>query len=468
MTAALIVLSAAFFVAALAAWALAAATARRADTDAAVDRDAEAERTLLEEEKLRALEELRDLEADHAMGKVGDEDYRIQRAPLEARALAAIRKLRALDERGTSDSDRPPDRASGGADSTPMRAIVAALALGSAALGAAPAQARTVDVDVLVAGDDGAVVPLAGAPVLFEVVETTPAMGGAKQSVVAHVAARSNSSGRVHIDLDALDEGRRTWRVRVLHGGAWWGADGSEGGTTTVVARELGGSVADLSFDVDVELDVRETGLGVRIDCTIRNASVRAVDLTTTPEPLWLPLVAPVAPGGVLRRGWLPEHAQGHMSTEIQPQRGRVVFERGAVGYRGIVLPGAATVVRLAYPLDYAGPTVNLGIAALSAPIHRLLWALSQPPQTVARLRPEQSSRTARVRNGDQRAAVYYWPGPVPKGAEARVTLGALPVEGAVRRSVAAVLAAVLGSLALLAVLHGAWLKTSGHTHDLA
>ena len=60
-----------------------------------------AERRALElaEQRDRALAALKELEFDHRTGKVSDEDYRAQVAPLRARALAALRAAEPEPER---------------------------------------------------------------------------------------------------------------------------------------------------------------------------------------------------------------------------------------------------------------------------------------------------------------------------------------------------------------------------------
>ncbi len=74
------------------------------EPDPGVDRLDElspAERRALElaEERDRALAALKELEFDHRTGKVSDEDYRAQVAPLRARALAALRAIEPGPER---------------------------------------------------------------------------------------------------------------------------------------------------------------------------------------------------------------------------------------------------------------------------------------------------------------------------------------------------------------------------------
>jgi len=67
-----------------------------------------AERARLEvvEERDRALAALKELEFDHRTGKVNDEDYREQIAPLRRRAAAALKAL----ESGVEPGDERPTR----------------------------------------------------------------------------------------------------------------------------------------------------------------------------------------------------------------------------------------------------------------------------------------------------------------------------------------------------------------------
>ena len=64
-----------------------------ADDRLDVRTDEEERRLAVVEERDRALAALKELEFDHRTGKVSDEDYRTQVAPLRARAVAALRAL---------------------------------------------------------------------------------------------------------------------------------------------------------------------------------------------------------------------------------------------------------------------------------------------------------------------------------------------------------------------------------------
>ncbi|MDQ7858419.1 MAG: hypothetical protein QN174_09685 [Armatimonadota bacterium] len=55
-------------------------------------------RTALENARVAAVQSLRDLELDWQTGKLSDEDYRAQRATLEAELAAVGRRLAALAE----------------------------------------------------------------------------------------------------------------------------------------------------------------------------------------------------------------------------------------------------------------------------------------------------------------------------------------------------------------------------------
>jgi hypothetical protein len=55
------------------------------------------------EERDRALAALKELEFDHRTGKISDEDYRAQVAPLRRRAAAALRALEVRTEAATKE-----------------------------------------------------------------------------------------------------------------------------------------------------------------------------------------------------------------------------------------------------------------------------------------------------------------------------------------------------------------------------
>jgi hypothetical protein len=290
--------------------------------------------------------------------------------------------------------------------------------------------------------------------VIARAFETRPGMGGPERIPAGIWTAKSGDDGIARLGRLAIPGGAEV-DVMVLRDGTWFAAMPSQQGGGQFVARtyETTTELDALSLRVQADLAVEEGALSVRATYVFINESPLAVDLAAREEAVFLPLLSPVAMGGVVSRGWMPPQAPRHISSSISPKRGRVAKEAGGLAYRGLVLPGEVTTVRVGYPLDYPADAMEVGFLAESLPMDEVLVGLRWGQRLAPQLRASMPMLGGATNQGAQSMLVLKAAEPVPLGAELTMELRHLPVHGVVGRRDATALLLVGGFALLVALL---------------
>ncbi|GMV39708.1 MAG: hypothetical protein AMXMBFR64_14240 [Myxococcales bacterium] len=387
----------------------------------------------LRDERERCLASLKELENDLEMGKLSAEDYDELRTWYEQRAVEVIRSLREL-EKGA-------------------RALLVAIALvgwgGSVRAqemppghppidGMTPGGARAGDpfpantdavVRVIHTDATGARGPRAGVRIIAEAIE-----GQRDEAVALAVwSAVTGPDGAARLGRIQVPSGSTT-RVMAVVGTTRFSLGSRTGGEWVIRTWDTTEDIDALSMDGRVDLAVEEGALTVRLSWTLINTSPVAIDLASRERPVHLPLVGPVAMGGVVSRGFMPPQATKHTRVGVSPDMGRVSTEGGGFAYRGLIPPGESVNVRIGYPLDYPADDMTVGVRAEEVPIRSLLFTLARSPRLFPELRLSVPAVGADADQGRDRVLMLKAIDPLETGAEVTLTLRHLPVHGRIGR----------------------------------
>lgn len=422
---------------------MAASRASRGRTHAGED-----ERVVrLRDERERCLASIKELETDFEMGKLSKEDHEELRGFYEQRAVEVIRALREVERSAPSL----------------VLGLLAALALTLAPSGDARAQAMppghppidgmgsmgaaapaNTDTTVRVIHTDGtgATGPGAGVRVVIEALEAQrpSMMGPQEEAILAVWSGVTGPDGVARFGrLQAPD--RSTLRVQAFDGTTRYLAAQGGAGQWDVRTYETTTELDALSMDARLDLSVEEGALTVRVTLTFVNASPLAVDLSKREAPVFLPVLAPVAMGGVIPRGFMPPQASKHMSTNVSPDLGRLATIEGGYAFRGLVLPGETTTVRFGYPLDYAADDMQVGLQAGDVPLRSVMATVSSATRLFPTVRVSVPTVGAVTTEGGDRMVMVKSLDAVPAHGEVVLALAGLPVHGRIgRRYASAVL----------------------------
>lgn len=414
----------------------------------------------LRDERERCLASIRELENDLEMGKLSQEDHDELRGHYEQRAVEVIRALKEA-ERGTAAMV-----------ALSVSVLLVAALFGGDALaqpmppghppvdgmgtGGGGVQApRDADTTVTVSHTDatGAVGPGQGVRVVIEALEP-PRPGGMQQEevILAVWTAVTGPDGAARFGrLQAPD--RSTLRVQAFRGVTRYPARQAGTGRWTVETYDTTTSIDTLSMDARMDLGVEEGALTVRVTLTFVNPSPVAVDLAAREEPLFLPLVAPVALGGVFPRGFMPPQAPKHMRTAVVPDMGRIASAEGGFAYRGLVLPGEATTIRFGYPLDYAADDMEIGVKASDVPLRSVVFTLDTTTRLHPSMRVSVPTVGATTEQGGDRSVMLKALEGVEPGGEVVLSLSGLPVHGRIGRRFASALMTLGGFILVVGFL---------------
>jgi hypothetical protein len=402
------------------------------------------ERIALEEDKERALTTLKDLEFDRALKKISDEDYEELRAIYEQRAMEAIRRLE-LDD-AANDAQSPGPGAGAGAVLlllaklllTPDVAVAQGMPAGHPPIGgmdqaASPGGVRDVEVDVLRVEPSGATVTYPGATVVIRADKRRPGPSGDTDTLLERVMIADEQGIALFRGL-AVPAGA-TLSTLVLHDGTWFdGQDISGSGARYIaVAYDTTTSLDALSMRVQVQWTVDEGVIRAQTEIEFLNRSPLAIDLTRREEPLFLPIPSPVVGGEVLTRGWLPEQAPGHTGSESSPRSARLLFQQGGVAWRGLILPGEISSVRLVMPLDLPDDLAELGFHAEAVPIEDLVVAVQTGAKIDLRVDTDAAIWGTQVDDGTQAVTILRAIDRIAVGDSVTFDLRHLPAEGGLR-----------------------------------
>jgi hypothetical protein len=396
-------------------------------------------RVLLEEEKDRALQTLRDIDLDYQLRKLSDADYAALRGDWEKRAVAAIR---ALEAAGGQSSGRSVAR-----DLSSLLAVLGVLSGGADAAWAFPvgdraaaadearqSDKRSLRVDVLRMDPAGAMVPYGGAEVSLH--WPVNDMGGATPAPAPR-AAVADRAGRVEFpDLEAAGDAEIR-AVTVRQGAVFVTTAKATDSRAILLAYDTTTDRAQLSVRVQARLVVSDGELQARLEYTLVNRSPRAIVARWDGEPLVLPLLAPVVGGEVLTGGWLPPQAAKNTGTDVDPAIGAAELAGGTFVYRGVILPGESTKVRLGMPLTAPGSFTELGLVASDVRIEEAVVSLEWGPKVNVRLTTAHDAWGAHFDNGGSSTRAIRLAAPLEPGEQAVFRLDHLPVEGEVRRAIA-------------------------------
>lgn len=402
----------------------------------------DAARAVLVEDRERALMVLKDIEFDYSLKKLDDFDYQSLKTEWEAKALAAIKALNHHDEEHYGGEG-------------PTSVALLALAGGTLALlllaGASPAVAQPggnphgggfgqvgagTQLDVVRLTEAGAMVPFGGGSVAVRARKRLPGKDDRWEEVGSAVVV-TNKAGKARVPRITKDANTELVATVFYKGHAFEGRASSPGERIVIVVYETTASLEDVSVRAAVSFSVDESVIRTQLDYVFVNRSPVAIDTSERDSALMLPIPSPVVGDLVVAQGWLPPQSSGHAATEVTPERGRVVFEGGGIGYRGLILPGEATRVRVAYPMNPPDDLVDLGVLAGELTVDELVVALRWGPRLDLSLRSEQPAFGSRTNDGSERIALLRMADPLSPGDAFRFRLGRLPVEGRVRRPVA-------------------------------
>ena len=436
----------------------AVAKGRRGEHHAVED----AELIALEDERERCLYTLKELEQDLEMRKISRQDYDELRASWEERAVVAIRRLR----------ERQDKLEAAGGRAEAVVALLAALALISVGHGSALAQelppghpqiggmggraariSGDVEVKVTHTNPAGVTLPAPSVRVFIRAEERLPGREG-EMNLVNLWEATTGADGIARFGAIRQPQGSRL-RALALKGGTYYEASDPTGSRFAIHSYETTTDVSALALKVDAQLTLEEGSLRATLAYTITNGEPVAVDLATREEPVYLPLLAPVAMGGVVARGFLPVQAPKHIATFVRPSRGRVEHSGGGIRYRGLVMPGEETVVRVSYPLDYPGDDMQVGFLSEQLPISALLLNVQHSERFAPKVRLSLPAVGASGAEGTSRFVVLKTVAPLPVGQDAILTFRHLPVHGVMGRRLAAGLLVTGGFILVLALLRG-------------
>ena len=115
-----------------------------------------------------------------------------------------------------------------------------------------------------------------------------------------------------------------------------------------------------LSLKSHWAIDLDETNLLVEQTTRVSNPTLTTMDYTHSPLGLRIPTLSHLINGKVVTWGLYPKGAL-HGKPKPSTGQGRIVSERGAIVYRGPVLPGDNLFLKFTYYVPYEEERVTLG-----------------------------------------------------------------------------------------------------------
>ncbi len=206
-------------------------------------------------------------------------------------------------------------------------------------------------------------------------------------------------------------------------------------------ARRLGDK--DVLADARVNLEVGDSGLRAWMLLTLRTQG-SGVRRWTAQDPLALPMLAPLIGDIVLDQGLMPD---GVRSVDVKVQGdAEVVARNGVMQLTGSVAPSRPLVLRVAYPIAVAAPSLHLGMRGTFGET-RLTVAVVAVDPAAPRIVSARPARIGSHREGRERLVGMALLQPLTSGDVARVELHDLPVRA---RAPGRALAAAVGIVVLL------------------
>ena len=303
----------------------------------------------------------------------------------------------------------------------------------------------------------GAVLPLAGAEAWVFAEQVEPAMGRPKRTAVGQFKGISDAKGNV--DFRQIRSIRdAVYSVQCVYAGVSYRSKEFRLGQPAPTELRVYQATADdspIRLSSLYELTVSDTMLYVTQLVRVFNDSNTTVDYNYRSEGLRLPTLAFPVSGRVPVHGLFPL-GKVHGSPKMTNGQGRVVGEKGAVVYRGPVLPGSRSFVRFRYAIPFNNETVELA-AVSDVPLRDasvvMTWTtLVQPTLQL------DAPATARQRDRGHvtQLEVALHDG-LDAGKPLRITMGRLPIRTTIPMQLATVGGFGFGFLFLSLLVGVAW-----------
>ncbi|MEC8022944.1 MAG: hypothetical protein VX223_03360 [Myxococcota bacterium] len=219
----------------------------------------------------------------------------------------------------------------------------------------------SASVQIKLVQPSGAVVPLVNTTAWVVAEQVEPAMGRPKRTTVGRYRAYTGASGtaafpKIRSIRDAM------YTVQCIYAGVSYRTAEFRLGQPAPRELRVYQSSADTSaiqLSSLYELTVSDTMLYVTQLVRVFNTSNYTVDYNYRPDGLRLPTLAFPVAGKVPIHGLFPL-GKVHGSPTMTNGQGRIVGEKGAIVYRGPILPGSRSFVRFRYAIPFNTETVDL------------------------------------------------------------------------------------------------------------
>ncbi|MGM0575474.1 MAG: hypothetical protein ACQEXJ_07060 [Myxococcota bacterium] len=266
--------------------------------------------------------------------------------------------------------------------------------MGRGATGTGDPVVRVVSVD-----PEGRVEPLADAEVVLEHWSRPPGRD-TEPTLDDSWIGTTGEGGRVVFQDVPLGGGEL--RATLVRDGVTFRAMDVGGGEASEIrVHEVTTDRDGLHATARMGLELREENLVVDQTLSVRNEGTRAVDLTRKGHGLRIPVPLPAVFGGSLDRGLLPpDTAARHMATRSRPERGRFVYEDGAMYWEGAIPPGKTIDLQARYALAITHTRQDLAFST-PLPVDSVTLTTSWPDRVAPVVVPEAPYEVVERRDGE-------------------------------------------------------------------
>ena len=296
---------------------------------------------------------------------------------------------------------------------------------------------------------DGTVSPLSGATVHLEQWASAkgPMSGG--PTLTETWSAVSSDDGLVAFSGVDRENGASLVATTVRDGMPFRTQDiqSLDGRLVELRVYDITPSLDGVEGTLHMEMSVRDGFLIITGVLGLSNPTRRVVHAAREGSGLRFPVPLPAVFDTSLDLGFMPpETSRKHMAVQIEPNRGRMVFERGGLFYDGPILPGVRQSIEVRYALPITDERMDLAFRSeipLTMVVIGSMWSDRVAPRVV----PNRPFMVRQVRRGESFQRVMRVLEPPPEDTALLIRVDRLPRPLKVQGQLA-----IYGSLFLLGI----------------